>query len=166
MAESEMAMPKQSPVPEEFDRPYCDALNEDRLLLQYCPEDDRWQYPPETMCQQCGGTVEWREIGGHGHIYSYAVVYDTPVVSLQPDLPFNCAVISLDDAEEILFLSHLPGTPVDEVPIGAPVRLIFETTPATGQKVPEWVVDDSELQGGSHGERTDDLPVGCRDVPD
>ena len=37
-------------------------------------------------------------------------------------------------------MSHLPGTPPDEVPIGAKVRLIFEATPATGQKVPEWVV--------------------------
>ena len=27
---------------------------------------------------------------------------------------------------------------VDEVPIGAAVEVIFETTPATGQKVPEW----------------------------
>jgi hypothetical protein len=37
-------------------------------------------------------------------------------------------------------LSHLPGVPVDQVPIGAAVEVIFETTPATGQKVPEWRV--------------------------
>jgi len=29
---------------------------------------------------------------------------------------------------------------VDQVPIGAAVEVIFETTPATGQKVPEWRV--------------------------
>ena len=29
---------------------------------------------------------------------------------------------------------------VDEVPIGAPVRLVFEKTQATGQMVPEWEV--------------------------
>jgi hypothetical protein len=35
--------------------------------------------------------------------------------------------------------SHLPGTPVDTVPVGARVEVIFEAT-ANGQKVPEWRV--------------------------
>jgi hypothetical protein len=37
-------------------------------------------------------------------------------------------------------LSHLPGTPLDEVPIGATVQVEFEVTGATGQKVPEFRV--------------------------
>ena len=35
---------------------------------------------------------------------------------------------------------NLPGTPVDEVPVGARVQVEFEATPATGQMVPEWRV--------------------------
>lgn len=68
------------------------------------------------------------------------MVYDTPISSLQPDQPYNVAVIDLDDAPGINMMSHLPGTPSDVVPIGAKVKLIFETTPATGQKVPEWQI--------------------------
>jgi uncharacterized OB-fold protein len=68
------------------------------------------------------------------------VVYDTPVASLQPDQPFNVAVIELDEAPGVVFLSHLPGSAVDEVPIGGRVKLIFEKTLATGQKVPEWQI--------------------------
>ena len=71
-------MPKQSPVPVEFDKPFYDACNEERLVVHSA------QYPASA--------------------------------------------------------THLPGTPVDEVPIGAAVEVIFETTPATGQKVPEWRV--------------------------
>jgi len=37
-------------------------------------------------------------------------------------------------------LSHLPGVPVDEVPMDGAVKAIFEVTPATGQKVVEWVL--------------------------
>ena len=48
--------------------------------------------------------------------------------------------IALDEDSEAIMLSHLPGTPVDQVPIGAAVEVIFETTPATGQRVPEWRV--------------------------
>jgi len=33
----------------------------------------------------------------------------------------------------------LPGTAVDDVPVGAPVELVFEES-ANGQKIPEWKV--------------------------
>ena len=92
-------MPKQSPIPDDLDRPFYDAANQDRLVLQYCTVDDRWQYPPEPVCGgACGSAdnLEWRENDGAGTIYSYAVVYDTPIASLQADQPFNCAVIELD----------------------------------------------------------------------
>ena len=79
-------------------------------------------------------------MSGIGKIFSYAVVYDTPVTMLAADQPFNVAVIELQEDPEITMLSHLPGPPVDQVPVGATVRVIFETTPTTGQKVPEWQV--------------------------
>ena len=40
----------------------------------------------------------------------------------------------------IKLLSHLPGTPLDDVPIDAPVMVEFEVTQGTGQKVPEFRV--------------------------
>ena len=106
-------MPKQSPIPDDLDRPFYDAANQDKLVLQYCTVDDRWQYPPEPVCGgACGSAdnLEWRENDGAGTIYSYAVVYDTPIAALQADQPFNCAVIDLDHAPGINFLSHLPGS--------------------------------------------------------
>ena len=135
-------MPKQSPVPDELDAPFWAACNEERLVLQHCTACDRYQHPPEKECEHCGtaANLEWREVEGVGTIYSYGVIYDTPISSLQADQPYNCAVIQLDTAPDINMLSHLPGTPVDEVPVGATVRVIFETTPETGQKVPEWQV--------------------------
>ena len=135
-------MPKQSPVPDDLDQPFWDACNEDRLVLQYCDACDKFQHPPEPTCNACQSAahLSWREIKGCGTIYSYAVIYDSAVASLQSDQPFNCAVVDLDDAPGINMISHLPGTPTDEVPIGARVSLIFEVTPGNGQKVPEWKI--------------------------
>jgi len=135
-------LPKQSPIPDELDRAFYAAANEERLVIQHCAGCDRYQHPPKASCAECGAAdrLSWREVEGKGTIYSYTVVYDTPVVCLQPDQPFNVALIDLDDCPGISMLSHLPGTPAGRVPIGAPVRLIFEVTPATGQKVPEWRV--------------------------
>src|SRR4051812_36979956 len=107
--EKRLPMPKQSPVPDELDQPFYDALNEDRLVIQYCTVDDRWQYPPSPVCPECGSAdnVEWRQVEGNGSIYSYGVVYDSPIALLQVDQPYNCAVITLDEAPGVNFLSHL-----------------------------------------------------------
>ena len=133
-------MPKQSPVPEELDRPFWDACNEDRLVIQNCTACDRLQHPPEPECFACGSAaaLEWHELSGRGRIHSYGVVYDNIVALRIPDQPFNLAVIELDEDPEITLVSNLPGIPLDDVPIGAAVTVFFEETASTGQKIPEW----------------------------
>lgn len=134
-------MRKQSPIPDEFDKPFYDACNEGRLLVQRCGACARFQFPPRPVCAYCGANnVEWQQVSGRGHIRSRVVVYDSPVSTLIPDQPFNVAAIALDDAPGITMLSHLPGVAAEQVPIGAAVEVSFEETPATGQKVPEWKV--------------------------
>ncbi|ETX02050.1 Zn-ribbon domain-containing OB-fold protein [Candidatus Entotheonella palauensis] len=133
-------MAKQGVIPDELTQPFWDAANEERLVIQNCRPCNRLQHPPAPTCGQCGsGDLEWKEMSGRGKIYNYGVVYDCPVRLLQEDQPFNVAVIMLDEDPGIQMFSHLPGTPVDEVPVGAGVEVIFETT-ANGQKVPEWRV--------------------------
>jgi uncharacterized protein len=133
-------VPRQSPIPDELDKPFYEAANEERFVMQHCDACDRFQYPPQPTCSTCGSesSLSWRELKGDGTIYSYAVVFDTPIASLAADVPYNVAVIDLDEAPGINMMSQLPGTPPDEVPIGGKVALTFITTEATGQKVPEW----------------------------
>ena len=134
-------MVKQGVVPDELTKPHFDAANEGRLEMQNCSACNRLQNPPMPTCSQCksANNLEWKVMSGKGKIYNYGVVYDCPVRLLQEDQPFNLVVITLDDAPGIQMYSHLPGTPVDDVPVGAAVEVIFEET-ANGQKVPEWRV--------------------------
>ena len=134
-------MVKQGVVPDELTKPHFDAANEGRLEMQNCSVCNRLQNPPMPTCSQCksANNLEWKVMSGKGKIYNYGVVYDCPVRLLQEDQPFNLVVITLDDDPGIQMYSHLPGTPVDDVPVGAAVEVIFEET-ANGQKVPEWRV--------------------------
>ena len=134
-------MVKQGVVPDELTKPHFEAANEGRLEIQNCSACNRLQNPPQPTCTQCksADNLEWKVMSGKGKIYNYGVVYDCPVRLLQEDQPFNLAVITLDDDPGIQMYSHLPGTPVDDVPVGAAVEVIFEAT-ANGQKVPEWRV--------------------------
>lgn len=135
-------MSKPSPAPDAQSKPFWDACNEGRLVVQNCTTCNRLAHPPEAVCYQCksADNLEWHEVSGRGKINGYAVMHDCRVTSLQEDQPFNIAVIGLLDHPEIQMFSHLPGTPPDEVPVGARVQVEFEATPATGQKVPEWRV--------------------------
>ena len=132
---------KQGVIPDELTAPFWEAANDERLVIQNCGDCDRLQNPPLPACSLCGlaDGLGWKEMSGRGTIYNYCVVYDTPVALLQEDEPFNLAVVALDDDPGIQMYSHLPGTPVDEAPIGGKVEVVFETT-ANGQKVPEWRV--------------------------
>ena len=134
-------MPKQAPVPDELSKPFWDACNERRLVVQNCTACNRMQYPPEQVCSECGSkdNLEWREVSGRGKIHGYCVMHDSRIRLLQADQPFNIAVIELDEDPAIKFLSHLPGMPVDEVPIGASVQVDFQEV-APGQLIHEWRV--------------------------
>jgi uncharacterized OB-fold protein len=134
-------MAKQGVVPDKLTKPFWDAANKERLVIQNCQACNRLQHPPAPRCAQCGSEdhLAWKQMSGRGKIYNYGVVYDCPVRLLQEDQPFNVAVIMLDEDPGIQMFSHLPGTPVDDVPVGASVEVVFEAT-ANGQKVPEWRV--------------------------
>ena len=134
-------MTKPSPVPDEVSKPFWDACNEGRLVVQNCTSCSRLQHPPQKACLACGSdaNMEFRSMSGRGKIHGYLVSHDSRVMMLQQIQPFNLAVVELEDAPEIKMLSHLPGTPTDEVPVGATVQVEFEES-FNGQKVAEWRV--------------------------
>ncbi|MEE8443127.1 MAG: OB-fold domain-containing protein [Dehalococcoidia bacterium] len=136
-------MPKMSPGPDEVSKPFWDACNKERLVVQNCTACTRLQHPPQEECYQCGSkdNLEWREMNGRGKIHGYCIMSDSRIKLLQADQPFIIAVIELEDAPEIKMFSHLPGTPVDDnVPVGANVQVEFQETEGTDQKVAEWRV--------------------------
>ena len=132
-------MPRPIPVPDALSKPFWDACNEGRLVIQYCSVCDRTQFPPQAVCGKCGWNLhlEWRQTSGRGWIHGYAVTHDTRIGVLVQDQPFNNAVIALEEDPAIKFLSNLPGVRVDEVPVGSKVQVYFMEV-APNQKIPEW----------------------------
>ena len=130
-----------APVANDLTKPFWDACNERRLVLQYCTACQRLHYPPAQQCSKCGsaGSFVWKEVQGKGHIDVFFVIRDSRVRGFRSAQPINFAVITLDEDPGINFLSNLPGTAVGAVPVGAPVELTFEPT-SSGQLIPEWRV--------------------------
>ena len=138
-------MPKPVPQPDQMTQPFWDAVNQRRLVLQTCTACNRRQYPPEPVCAQCrsAANLVWQPAKEpvRGTIYGYCVMYDSRLIPLHEDQPFNIAVIKLKEDPNIVFLSHLPGTPPDAVPVGGEVEIFFEELKlAPGRLIHEWKV--------------------------
>ena len=134
-------MPKLIPVADDVSKPFWDAVNLRRLMLQYCTACARLQYPPQRSCQFCesADTLGWKEVSGRGHVATYIVIEDGRLNRRMPDQPYNLAMVTLDEDPTVNFYSNLPGTPPYEVPVGAAVAVTFEEV-APGQLIHEWRV--------------------------
>jgi uncharacterized protein len=134
-------MPKLIPVPDALSKPFWDAVNQRRLVLQHCTACDRLQYPPQQACQACGSAagLAWKEVEGRGHIAASIVIEDGRLNRRVPDQPYNLAMVTLDADKRVNFYSNLPGTPPYQVPVGAAVEVTFEEV-APGQLIHEWEV--------------------------
>jgi 3-oxo-4,17-pregnadiene-20-carboxyl-CoA hydratase alpha subunit len=51
-------MAKQGVVPDELTKPFWDAANEGRLVIQNCKACNRLQHPPAPTCDQCGSRAD------------------------------------------------------------------------------------------------------------
>jgi uncharacterized OB-fold protein len=133
-------MPKLIPVPDDLSRPFWDAINEKRLVVQNCTGCNTMQYPPRVACQHCGSDkYEWKETSGKGHILSFFVTYDGRYQRRIADQPYNVAIVTLDEDPGINFYANLGGGPAREVPVGAAVEVFFEEV-APGQLIHDWRV--------------------------
>ncbi len=131
-------MPKIIPIADEVSKPFWDAVQQKRLIVQHCAGCDRMQYPPRAACQHCKSErLDWKETSGRGHILVWAVIMDSHLPPRSPDQPFNIAVVTLDDDPRINFYSNLPGVPVERVPTGAAVEVMFEQLPDSSL-IHEW----------------------------
>src|ERR1700737_3783443 len=132
-------MPKLIPVADTLSKPFWDAVNQRRLVLQRCTACDRLQYPPQQACQVCGSPPGRRgqEVEGKGHIAAYIVIEDGRLNRRMPDQPYNMAMVTLDADPRVNFYSNPPGTPPYQVPVGAAVAVMFEEV-APGQLIHEW----------------------------
>jgi uncharacterized protein len=133
-------VPKLIPVPDELSKPFWDAVNEKRLIVQHCVVCNTLQYPPRQHCQNCDSNdLDWKETNGRGHILEFVVLDDSHLPMRAQDQPVNLALVTLDEDPRINFYANLPGEQVREVPVGAAVEVIFEEV-APGRLVHEWCV--------------------------
>lgn len=120
-----------------FSRPFWQACNAERLILQRCtaPDCRKWIFYPRVCCPHCGGgELSWEAAAGTGTVTTFTVVHRPHHESFYPEAPFVFAAVTL--AEGPLIYTRIECDPhAVEGLIGTPVEVVFRPLSPT-QKAP------------------------------
>jgi uncharacterized OB-fold protein len=115
------------PLPEITDetRPFWDGLRKEQLLLQQCDRCAHIRYPISHVCPEClVAGHRWVPLSGQGEVFSYIVFHQVYDKAFADDVPYNVALIQLDEGPRMF--SNVVGVPNDEVAVGTRVRMVFD----------------------------------------
>ena len=103
-------------------QPFWDAAARGVLSVPWCPVCEAPVLYPRDFCPRCHATdLSWRDLSGHGSVYSYAVeTRALPGCDLEP--PFVIALVDLDEGGRLP--TNVLASP-DSVEIGMAVEVVF-----------------------------------------
>ncbi len=104
---------------------YC-GLRE--LRIQQCTDCGRFRHPPQPTCACCrSSSSTWTPVSGNGVVYTYTIVRQAVEPALRESVPYNVAIVLLDDADDVRLTSNVIDAAPDEICIGLRVALVWET---------------------------------------
>ncbi|MGH3662784.1 MAG: Zn-ribbon domain-containing OB-fold protein [Micromonosporaceae bacterium] len=115
------------PLPDVTDetRPFWEGLRQGKLRLQRCDSCGHIRYPISFVCPQCLHTGhEWRDMSGRGSVFSYVVFHQIYHKAYAEDVPYNVALIQLDEGPRMF--SNVVGAANDQVSVCARVKVVFD----------------------------------------
>ena len=99
-------------------RPFFEAAARGVLLLGHCADCGSFHYYPRPFCPHCfSDSVDMREAGGWGTIYSFSVVRNV-------ETPYCVAYVALD--EGVTLLTNIVRCDIEALGIGQSVRLVTD----------------------------------------
>lgn len=103
---------------------FWEGLRHHRLLIQRCAHCYRLQHPPAPMCPACHSLeLDAIAASGRGTVHSFVVAHHPPV----PPFPYPNVIVLVELEEGTRLVSRLVGVDPDDVVIGMPVEVDFET---------------------------------------
>ena len=115
------------PVPTDTTRPFWDGLREGKVRLQYSPSSGQWVFYPRVLAPgTLADDLEWRDIAGHGAVYTYTIAYRPTSPAWRDRVPQVIAVVEVDEGARIP--TELVDVQPDDVRVGMRVEPVFDRT--------------------------------------
>ncbi len=112
------------PKPSILTQPFWNAAREKKLVIQYDPDSDSYQWWPKSISIKTGKmNLQWREVSGNGTLYSYTVTH-VPAHGFESKGQYLVGLVELDVG--VRLLSFLSGISQNNVKVGMPLRVTWE----------------------------------------
>lgn len=121
--------PPEMPVPvvEPLTQPFWSACRERRLVIQRCLDCGTFRHLPHALCGRCQSSAcEWVESAGRGKVYTYTIVTHPVHPATASAVPYNVAIVQLDDCGGVLIPSNVLDCPPEDVHVGMAVELAWD----------------------------------------
>jgi len=127
---TDTSRPKPLPIVTEESRPFWEGCKRGVFLLQYCEACQRYQFYPRLYCMHCGAdSLRWEQASGRGVIYSYTVIHQNKSPEFVNDMPYNVAVIQLEEGPRLM--SNIVDAAPGALRVDLPVTVVFDAVSDT-----------------------------------
>ncbi len=117
------------PEPGPDDHVYWEYCRKQELRIQRCAACGRFRHPPMPFCPRCRSAgTEWALVSGNGAVFSYTIAHHPVHPALRHAVPYNIAVVRLDDADDVRLVSNVIDATPAEMTVGMAVRLVWDAT--------------------------------------
>jgi uncharacterized OB-fold protein len=117
-------------------KPFWDAANTGRFVVQQCRACQAFQFPYRGFCSHCWSFELDEREATNGTVFTHSTIYRNDTVGFGQDVPYVAAMVRLDeDRGGLMVQSNIVGCDPDSVYIGLPVEVTFTET-VDGQQIP------------------------------
>ena len=128
MSDKRNDTPKAAPIRptiNDVNRPFWDGCRRGQLLVQCCRHCGRLRYPASVVCPDClSADTEWQAVSGRGKVFSFVVFHRAYHPAWEGKVPYNVALIELDEGQ--IILSNVIGIDNAKLMVGLAVEAAFE----------------------------------------
>lgn len=118
--------PKPAPVPNPETRAFWEACARGELTVQRCENCNNLQHYPRVRCTSCrSDQLKQVAVSGTGTVRSYTINRVPVSAAYAPDVPYAVALVEL--AEGPTMMTNIVGCDPEQVHIGLPVKVTFES---------------------------------------
>jgi uncharacterized protein len=120
-------LPRPAPAGDGLDHGYWDGTRQHELRIQRCQACRRWQWGPEWICHRCHSfDLAFEAVEPRGVLFASERVWHPVHPALVDAVPYVVALVELPHADGVRVVGNLLGDASVDVPIGSPVRAVFE----------------------------------------
>lgn len=124
------------PLVDNWNRPFWEACNEGRLVLQRCAGTGKCFFPPAPVSPFTGRPDwAWIEASGEGELFSFVVFHQSYFPGMKDELPYPVAMVRLKEGP--FLLTNLDGMGAADCRIGMALRVRFPGGP-DGVSLPQF----------------------------